>query len=67
MSISEKRLSFQVFYFIAINHEIIVKCRWESAGSTVSSAFGSWWSPGGGSEGKGAETFWSFCIRKANN
>ena len=59
MSLFEQRLSFQMFYFIKSNPEIIVKCRWGSGGA-VSSAVGSWRSLGGCSRSKGPEKFYFF-------
>ena len=46
MSAFEQRLSFRIFYFMENDHKIIVKCRRRSWG-VVSSATGSWRSPGG--------------------
>ena len=43
------------------NHEIIVKCRWGSE-CGVSSAAGSWRSPGGVPGSEPPENFWSFCV-----
>ena len=47
------------------DHEIIVKCKWGS-GYAVSSAAGSWLSPGGVSGGKTHENFWPFFIFRTN-
>ena len=63
MSVFEQRLSFQMFYFMISNPEIIVKCRWGS-GSSVSSTVGSWWSLGGGSGSKGPDFFYIWRANK---
>lgn len=47
------------------NIQIIVKCRWGTECS-VSSAAGSWWSPGGVSSGEAPENFWLFCVWRVN-
>ena len=54
-----------MFYFMKNNHKIIVKCRWWS-GCVVSSALGSWQSPGGVSGGKTPEKSRPFYIWRAN-
>ena len=61
MSICEQRLRFQMFYFLKNHHKIIVKCRWRSQ-STAISTMGSWWNPGGSSGGKAPRNFWPFYM-----
>ena len=61
MSVFEQRSSFQMFYFMTNNHEVIEKFRWVSGG-TVSSAVHSWWSLGGVLEVKALKNFRLFTL-----
>ena len=58
MPIVEKRLSFQMLYFVKNDHRIILQRRWGSAGTAIF-AEGPWLSTNMGSRGKASDLFTS--------
>ena len=57
MSIFERRLSFQMLYFMKNNQKIILQWSWGPGGTVVPFTMGLWQSPSGGSGGKAPSPF----------
>ena len=66
MSIFERRLSFQMLYFLKNNHKIVLQWMWGS-GSTVSFTTSSWLCPSGCSGDKAPEKCYAFYVWRVNN